>query len=122
MISRKNHVSLGFNYNTDYDSSVLFNTDLKNIIDDRGSKINFDLRLSEYPRLKLEDFIYYGIRNKVGTILTAEYNEKPVFVYEEGDKKAELKTKTFSLEAFFRDGFGAEKSNRYRDQTGIRKY
>ena len=96
----QNHVSLGFNYNTDYDSSVLLNTDLKNIIDNRGSKVNFDLRLSEYPRLKLEDFIYYGVRNKVGAILTAEYNEKPVFVYENGDKQAELKTKTFSLEAF----------------------
>jgi len=96
----QNHVRLGFNYNTDYDSSVLLNTDLKNIIDDRGSKVNFDLRLSEYPRIKLDDFIYYGVRNKVGAILSAEYNEKPVFVYENGDKEAELKTQTFSLEAF----------------------
>ena len=36
----------------------------------------------------------------VGAILSAEYNEKPVFVYENGDKEAELKTQTFSLEAF----------------------
>lgn len=76
--------NVGLHYDSDNNAAVLLNTTFRNKLRS-GSRLSFDLKLSENPRFKTTYTIDNGI--KPGLNLEAEFNDSEVFAYDDNGKK-----------------------------------
>ncbi len=91
-----NYLRLGFNYDSEYGTTIALNTDIQNI-GLAGSRSTFGVSFGDYLNLNANHFMYYGLDNKIGLLFNLSYDERPLFIYENNKKKSELTTK--SIEA-----------------------
>jgi NTE family protein len=77
--------NVGLHYDSDNNAAVLLNTTFRNKLKS-GSRLSFDLKLSESPRFKTTYTIDNGL--KPGVNMEAEFNDSQVYAYEDGKKIA----------------------------------
>lgn len=75
--------NVGLHYDSDNNAAVLLNTTFRNKLKS-GSRLSFDLKLSENPRFKTTYTIDNGL--KPGLNLEAEFNDSEVYTFENGKK------------------------------------
>jgi NTE family protein len=75
--------NVGLHYDSDNNAAVLLNTTFRNKLKS-GSRLSFDLKLSESPRFKTTYTIDNGL--KPGLNLEAEFNDSEVYAFENGKK------------------------------------
>ena len=100
-----NYLSLGFNYDSEYGTTIALNTDIQNI-GFAGSRSTFGVSFGDYLNLNANHFIYYGLDNKVGVLFNLSYDERPLFIYENNSKKSELTSETIEAKASVVTQFG----------------
>ena len=93
-----NHLMLGFNYDSEYGTTIALNTDIQNV-GLSGSRSTFGLSFGDYLNLNANHFLYYGLDNKVGLIFNLAYDERPLFIYEDNNKRSELTSETLEAKA-----------------------
>ncbi|MBI9058926.1 MAG: patatin-like phospholipase family protein [Labilibaculum sp.] len=76
--------NVGLHYDSDNNAAVLLNTTFRNKLRS-GSRLSFDLKLSENPRFKTTYTIDNGI--KPGLNLEAEFNDSEVSAFDDNGKK-----------------------------------
>ncbi|PKQ61889.1 hypothetical protein BZG02_14675 [Labilibaculum filiforme] len=77
--------NVGLHYDSDNNAAVILNTTFRNKLRS-GSRLSFDLKLSENPRFKTTYTIDNGL--KPGLNVEAEFNDSEVYVFENGKKLA----------------------------------
>lgn len=75
--------NVGLHYDSDNNAAVLLNTTFRNKLKS-GSRLSFDLKLSENPRFKTTYTIDNGLRP--GLNMEAEFNDSEVYAFENGKK------------------------------------
>jgi len=100
-----NYLSLGFNYDSEYGTTIALNTDIQNI-GFAGSRSTFGVSFGDYLNLNANHFKYYGLDNKVGLLFNLSYDERPLFIYENNKKKSELTSETVEARASVATQFG----------------
>jgi NTE family protein len=85
VVEKENHMfNFSFNYNTETKSAVLLNDTVRNFIID-GSRLSFDLRLSELPGTNLSYFIHTGWKPGFGFGLEADFDRYDIDLLVEND-------------------------------------
>lgn len=92
-----NTVGVGFNYQSDYYTSVKIATDL-NTFGKFGNFTNIYLEGGDYLGAGINSLFYYGVENKFGFNTSLYYDESPLFLYSNNSKLAKLKNKSVNLE------------------------
>lgn len=75
--------NVGLHYDSDNNAAVLLNTTFRNKLRS-GSRLSFDLKLSDNPRFKTTYTVDNGL--KPGLNLSAEFNDSEVYAFENGEK------------------------------------
>ncbi|HDP81346.1 MAG TPA: hypothetical protein ENN21_10945 [Spirochaetes bacterium] len=89
-----NFFKLGLHYDSDMNAALLLNATFRNIIGE-GSKLSFDLNLSENPMVETSYIIQTGIRPGIGAGVTLWYSRFDVYVYENDELIANLDYTTY---------------------------
>ncbi len=92
-----NTVGVGFNYQSDYYTVIKVATDL-NTIGKFGNFTNIYAKGGDYAGIGINSLFYYGFKNKFGLSTSLNYDEAPLFLYENNNRAAKLKTKSLNLE------------------------
>ncbi|MBC2856614.1 patatin-like phospholipase family protein [Cetobacterium sp. 2A] len=91
-----NLVGLGFNYQTDYGTTFSIGTDI-NRAGRYGSISSLEGNFGDYLGLKLNNFFYYGVSNKIGILLNLDYTESPFNLYSGSHKISEYINSNFAV-------------------------
>ncbi|MDM8159689.1 patatin-like phospholipase family protein [Labilibaculum sp. K2S] len=98
--------NVGLHYDSDNNAAVLLNTTFRNKLKS-GSRLSFDLKLSESPRFKTTYTIDNGLRP--GFNIEAEYNDSEVYAFKEGKKIASYDFNymkfNFNVHSIFRESY-----------------
>ena len=92
-----NTVGVGFNYQSDYYTSIKLATDL-NTIGKFGNYTNIYVKGGDYLGAGVNSLFYYGVENKFGLNTSLNYDESPLFLYDKNRKAAKLKSKSINFE------------------------
>lgn len=92
-----NTVGVGFNYQSDYYTSIKLATDL-NTVGKFGNFTNIYVKGGDYLGAGVNSLFYYGVKNKFGFNTSLNYDESPLFIYEKNNRVAKLKSKSVNLE------------------------
>ena len=92
-----NTIGVGFNYQSDYYTSIKLATDL-NTVGKFGNFTNIYVKGGDYLGAGVNSLFYYGVKNKFGFNTSLNYDESPLFVYENNNRVAKLKNKSVNLE------------------------
>lgn len=92
-----NTISVGFNYQSDYYTTVKLATDL-NTIGKFGNFTNIYVKGGDYVGAGVNSLFYYGVENKFGLNVNLNYDESPLFFYNKNDRIAKLKNKAINFE------------------------
>lgn len=89
-----NTVGVGFNYQTGYGTTFSVGTDI-NRAGKYGSLSTIEGTFGDYLGLKLNNFFYYGVSNKIGILFDLAYQESPFNLYNKKEKLSEYKNESF---------------------------
>lgn len=92
-----NTIGVGFNYQSDYYTSIKLATDL-NTIGKLGNFTNIYIQGGDYLGAGVNSLFYYGVKNKFGINTSLKYNESPLYIYRENSRIARLKSKSIDFE------------------------
>lgn len=92
-----NTIGVGFNYQSDYYTSIKLATDL-NTVGKFGNFTNIYVKGGDYLGAGVNSLFYYGVKNKFGFNTSLNYDESPLFIYENNNRIAKLKSKSINLE------------------------
>lgn len=86
-VNPSNTLIIGGNYRSDYGTTFSLST---NILKSgkRGSLTNLGIKFGDYVGVELSNLYYYGITNKIGFFSSIAYDESPLFLYNNNEKKA----------------------------------
>ena len=93
-----NTIGVGFDYQSDYYTSIKLATDL-NTIGKFGNFTNIYVKGGDYLGAGVNSLFYYGLENKFGMNLSLNYDESPLLFYKGDRRIAKFKSKAINLEA-----------------------
>lgn len=81
-----NVVGIGVNYLTDYGATFSIGTDI-NSFGKIGSLSTIEAKFGDFYGLKLKNFSYYGVSNKIGFLNSLTFEKSPLYIYDKKKKK-----------------------------------
>ena len=90
----------GFRYDTDFESSLLLNTTLKNLAE-HGSNLVLDLRLGEKTLVDLHYFLHTGYQQRFGLHARMNYTSQIFDIYNYKQRESSLRIRSASGELLF---------------------
>ena len=100
-VIEKSHqvLGLGFRYDSNTNAEVLAGYSIRNLLG-HSSLLAADLRLGGRPELRLSESIHAGIGPGLGARLDIRLSQFPVYLYQQEERWASLKYRTFKGEVF----------------------
>lgn len=95
--SPSNTLGIGFNYQSNYYTNIKLATDLRSF-GKFGYNTNIFLKAGDYLGIGIKNLFYYGLDNKFGVSIGLNYDESPLFLYNESQKEVTIKNRTFNFD------------------------
>lgn len=95
--SPSNTLGIAYNYRSNYYTKLKIATDLKSF-GKFGSNSNIYLKAGDYLGVGIRNLFYYGLNNKFGLSIGLNYDESPLFLYNNGHREATFKNDTINFD------------------------
>lgn len=95
--SPSNTLGIGFNYQSNYYTNIKLATDLRSF-GKFGYNTNIFFKAGDYLGIGVKNLFYYGLDNKFGISIGLDYDESPLFLYNESQKEVTIKNRTFNFD------------------------